>query len=115
MSKAKLIEACISKFGGKKSTYKSYNNEEVIQRRLITYQSDPNYIAQRARNTLPQGSSSTMITLLMQIAKSSLLPKLSTKEKKYLWEWSVRLGLQQELTSVRESMLNFSLTFRTVQ
>jgi len=38
LSKTKLIEACMNKFGGKKSAYESNNNEELIQR-LITYQS----------------------------------------------------------------------------
>jgi hypothetical protein len=47
MSKAKLIEACMSKFGGKKSTYEYCGNKELIQR-LITYQNDPSYLVQRA-------------------------------------------------------------------
>jgi hypothetical protein len=82
LSKAKLIEACIGKFGGKKSVYEGSNNEELIHR-LATYQSDPNYIALRAQNTLSDGSSLVSVALLKQVFKSSFLIKLSAKGKVY--------------------------------
>jgi hypothetical protein len=41
LSKARLIDACISKFGGRKGAYTSMGNEELIHR-LATYGNDPN-------------------------------------------------------------------------
>jgi len=43
-TKAKLIDACINKFGGQKSNYEGSDMASLIQR-LSTYQSDPSYIA----------------------------------------------------------------------
>jgi hypothetical protein len=100
LSKTKLIEACMNKFGGKKSAYESNNNEELIQR-LITYQSDPSYIAQRTHNTLPQGSCSIMTTLLRQIVKSSFLPKLSAKGKEYS-----KMGHQLEIPFAKKLLMH---------
>jgi hypothetical protein len=81
LTKAKLIEACISKFGGKRSFFEASSNEDLIGR-LANYQTDPSYIAQSARNTIPQGAS-VNINLLMKIINSSFLPKLSAKGKEY--------------------------------
>ncbi len=82
MTKGKLIDECINKFGGKKSAYESSSNEDLICR-LSTYQNDPRYIALQNNRAQTRGSSSICTSLLRQIVKSSFLPKLSAKGKEY--------------------------------
>ncbi len=81
LTKAKLIEACVSKFGGKKSSFEASSNGDIIQW-LATYQTDPSNITQSAQNSMPQGTSINS-SLLMKIINSSFLPKLSAKGKEY--------------------------------
>jgi len=44
LTKSELIEECIRKFGGKRSTYESCNNEHLMCW-LGTNQNDPSFIA----------------------------------------------------------------------
>ena len=97
LTKSKLIEECIHKFGGKKSTYESCNNEHLICR-LATYQNNPSFIAlqnQRAQYPQPEGAALVGTTLLKQIVKSSFLPRLTAKGKEFC-----KLGHELELPFV---------------
>jgi hypothetical protein len=85
LTKGKLIDECITKFGGKKSSYKSSDMESLIQR-LSTYQTDPTYITLQNRRVHDAESTSDSFlhtSFLKQIVKSSFLPKLTAKGKEY--------------------------------
>lgn len=81
LTKAKLIDACINKFGGRKSNYEGNDMETLIQR-LSTYRTDPSYMA-RVSNPRPEGFSLLQFSLLKQIVKSSFLPRLTAKGKEF--------------------------------
>jgi hypothetical protein len=94
-----LIEECISKFGGKKSTYESSTNERLICR-LATYQNDPSYIAlqnHRACFPQPEGVFLVRTSLLRQIVKSSFLPRLTAKGREFC-----KLGHDLEIPFARK-------------
>ncbi len=95
MTKNKLIDACINKFGGKKSLNEGSSNEELIHC-LCTYQSNPsaNSAPQtyRADNNPPEASSVLTDMVLPQIVKSSFLPKLSAKGKTSIVRWAMTLN-----------------------
>jgi hypothetical protein len=81
LAKAKLIDACINKFGGKKSHCEGSDSETLMQR-LSTYQNDPSYIVRMA-NPQPEGFSFLQTSLLRMIVKSSFLPRLTAKGKEF--------------------------------
>jgi hypothetical protein len=81
LTKAKLIDACIIKFGGWKTTYEGITNEALVER-LSTYQLDPIFLA-RSSHPQPEGFFLVQSTLLKQIVKSSFLPRLRLREKSF--------------------------------
>jgi hypothetical protein len=85
LTKGKLIDKCIAKFGGKKSSYENSDMKSPIQR-LSTYQTDPTYIALqngRVHDAESMSNSFLHTSFLKQIVKSSFLPKLIAKGKEY--------------------------------
>jgi len=99
LTKGKLIDECINKFGGKKSCYENCDTETLINR-LSTYQNDPSYIAMQTRTALdptPNDNSFSQSIFLKQIVKSSFLPKLTAKGKEYC-----KMGQNLELPLARK-------------
>jgi hypothetical protein len=99
LTKGKLIDECIIKFGGKKSSYENSDTETLIHR-LSTYQNDPSYIAIQNRAALdpaPDDNSYLQSLFLKQIVKSSFLPKLTAKGKEYC-----KMGQNLELPLARK-------------
>jgi hypothetical protein len=82
LTKAKLIEACIRRFGGEKSYYEVCDNEALIQR-LSTHQYEPGYASHRVLNHLLEGTSEVRLRLLRHIVKSLFMPKLTAKGREY--------------------------------
>jgi hypothetical protein len=81
-NKSRLIDACISKFGGKKSNYNSYDNNNLIHR-LATYQSHPSNHRQTPNSRSPPAASNVRASLLQRIFASCFLPKLTAKGREY--------------------------------
>jgi hypothetical protein len=81
-NKSRLIDACIRKFGGKKSNYNSYDNNYLIHR-LSTYQEHPSN-RQNSQNSQESPAASNLRTsLLKRIFESSFMPKLTAKGREY--------------------------------
>ncbi len=93
-----MIDECIIKFRGKKSSYENSDTETLIHR-LSTYQNDPIYIAIQNRAALdpaPDDNSYLQSLFLKQIVKSSFLLKLTAKGKVYC-----KMGQNLELPLAR--------------
>jgi hypothetical protein len=100
MTKSKLVDACIDKFGGKIFLFKESSNEELIHC-LAMYQSSPASAApqsNKAHSNLP-GDNSALASnsLLPQIIKSFFLSQLSAKGKEYC-----KMGHDLELPFVKQ-------------
>jgi hypothetical protein len=98
MTKNKLIDACINKFGGK--------IEDLIHR-LATYQGCSASAAPSSSNTHnspPEGEMSILSdALLLQIIKSTFLPKISAKREEYLrWVTILHYHMQSRFEAFKE-------------
>jgi hypothetical protein len=95
LTKAKLIDACIIKFGGWKTTYEGITNEALVER-LLTYQLDSIFLA-RSSHPQPEGFFLVQSALLKQIVKLSFLPRLTAKGKEFC-----KLGHKLEIPLARK-------------
>ncbi len=81
-NKSRLVDACVSKFGGKKSTYNGYDNNNLIHR-LATYQSHPSNHRQNSSQSSTPAVSYVRTSLLKRILESSFMPKLTAQGREY--------------------------------